>query len=216
MTNTIADALRAAIDLLSATRETFAAEVMLREYDDALDKLRAAQSATAAMTDEIERMRAALDALGVAIADAGYTWTPEMRSAYEKGEMSSSYGRLAAIRDYWTPRDEDARAEVRVTDLNEVLREIERLKKEVDAANAFHRVAIAERNYERFSNERVTRLLSEIYKLMSPPAFVLDGKRLTFNPPGGALSALQSLSDRIRALPDELDAIDYAMKEQKE
>jgi hypothetical protein len=27
----------------------------------------------------------ALDDLGVAIADAGYTWTPEMRSAYEKG-----------------------------------------------------------------------------------------------------------------------------------
>lgn len=35
---------------------------------------------------EIERLRAALDALGVAIADAGYTWTPEMRAAYEKGE----------------------------------------------------------------------------------------------------------------------------------
>lgn len=37
------------------------------------------------MADEIERLRAALDALGVAIANAGYTWTPEMRSAYEKG-----------------------------------------------------------------------------------------------------------------------------------
>ncbi len=34
---------------------------------------------------EIERLRAALDALGVAIADAGYTWTREMRAAYEKG-----------------------------------------------------------------------------------------------------------------------------------
>ena len=37
-----------------------------------------------ALSDEIERLRAALDALGVAIADAGYTWTPEMRAAYEK------------------------------------------------------------------------------------------------------------------------------------
>ena len=27
----------------------------------------------------------ALDALGVAITNAGYTWTPEMRNAYEKG-----------------------------------------------------------------------------------------------------------------------------------
>lgn len=35
---------------------------------------------------ENERLRAALDALGVAIADAGYTWTPEMRAAYEEGE----------------------------------------------------------------------------------------------------------------------------------
>ena len=26
----------------------------------------------------------AIDALGVAIADAGYTWTPEMRAAYER------------------------------------------------------------------------------------------------------------------------------------
>ena len=32
---------------------------------------------------EVERLRGALDALGVAIADAGYTWTPEMRTAYE-------------------------------------------------------------------------------------------------------------------------------------
>ena len=36
--------------------------------------------------EEVERLRAALDALGVAIADAGYTWTPEMRAAYEEGE----------------------------------------------------------------------------------------------------------------------------------
>lgn len=35
------------------------------------------------MAAEVERLRGALDALGVAIADAGYTWTPEMRTAYE-------------------------------------------------------------------------------------------------------------------------------------
>lgn len=60
MTAIITDALRAAIVLLSATRETFAAEVMLREYDDALDKLRAALVAAdhASMAQEIERLRA--------------------------------------------------------------------------------------------------------------------------------------------------------------
>jgi hypothetical protein len=34
----------------------------------------------------------ALDDLGVAIADAGYTWTPEMRSAYEKGVQKEWIG----------------------------------------------------------------------------------------------------------------------------
>ena len=32
-----------------------------------------------------------LDALGVAIRNAGYTWTPEMRSAYEKGIRESEW-----------------------------------------------------------------------------------------------------------------------------
>ena len=41
--------------------------------------------------------------------------------------MSSSYGRLAAIRDYWMPRDQGARVEVRVTDIDEILRELVRV-----------------------------------------------------------------------------------------
>ena len=60
MTATITAALRAAIDLLSATRETFAAEVILREYDDALEKLRAALAEHTSMAEEIERLRAEL------------------------------------------------------------------------------------------------------------------------------------------------------------
>ena len=32
-----------------------------------------------------------LDALGVAITNAGYAWTPEMRSAYEKGIRESEW-----------------------------------------------------------------------------------------------------------------------------
>ena len=47
--------------------------------------------------------------------------------------MSGSYNRLAAIRDYWMPRDPDARAEVRVTDIDEILRETVRLAKQRDA-----------------------------------------------------------------------------------
>jgi hypothetical protein len=41
--------------------------------------------------------------------------------------MSSVYGRLAAIRDYWMPRDTTARIEVRVSDLDEILRELVRV-----------------------------------------------------------------------------------------
>ena len=33
----------------------------------------------------------ALDELGVAIANAGYDWTPEMRRAYEKGIRESKW-----------------------------------------------------------------------------------------------------------------------------
>ena len=46
--------------------------------------------------------------------------------------MSGSYNRLAAIRDYWMPRDVDARAEVRVTDLDEILRKIEPAQEPVE------------------------------------------------------------------------------------
>lgn len=35
--------------------------------------------------------RKALDELGLAITNAGYTWTPEMRSAYEKGIRESQW-----------------------------------------------------------------------------------------------------------------------------
>ena len=41
--------------------------------------------------------------------------------------MSSVYERLAAIRNYWVPRDLNARVEVRVTDINEVLQELVRV-----------------------------------------------------------------------------------------
>ncbi len=40
--------------------------------------------------------------------------------------MSIIYSRLSAIRDYWMARDQNARVEVRVTDLDEILRELVR------------------------------------------------------------------------------------------
>ncbi len=34
----------------------------------------------------------AVDALGVAIADAGYAWSPEMRAAYERASGGKANG----------------------------------------------------------------------------------------------------------------------------
>lgn len=53
--------------------------------------------------------------------------TGDADSIREGDEMSSSYGRLAAIRDYWMPRNLNARVEVRVTDIDEILQELVRV-----------------------------------------------------------------------------------------
>lgn len=45
--------------------------------------------------------------------------------------MSDSYNRLAAVRDYWMPRVHDV--DVRLTDLDEILREFVRLTRQRDA-----------------------------------------------------------------------------------
>lgn len=42
------------------------------------------QRAAERMLAHYDRLRKKLDDLGVAIADAGYTWTPAMREAYER------------------------------------------------------------------------------------------------------------------------------------
>ena len=73
----------AEIERLRADRDDVRAE--LTNLQVAFNDWKVTHS-TVRLEVEIERLRAALDALGVAIADAGYTWTPEMRAAYEKGE----------------------------------------------------------------------------------------------------------------------------------
>jgi hypothetical protein len=73
----------AEIERLRADRDDVRAE--LTNLQIAFNDWKVTHS-TVRLEVEIERLRAALDALGVAIADAGYTWTPEMRAAYEKGE----------------------------------------------------------------------------------------------------------------------------------
>ena len=54
-----------------------------RVYDDWIN----AEGDLRESMSRVERLSNALDSLGVAIADAGITWTPEMRAAYEKANI---------------------------------------------------------------------------------------------------------------------------------
>lgn len=67
-----------------------------------------------------------------------------------------------------------------------------------------------ERWYTSF--EHVSRILSGIHALMYPAPFTLsDGRTVVFRPKDpGPHEILQALSDRIRAIPDEVAAIDLA------
>lgn len=77
--------------------------------------------------------------------------------------MSTAYGRLAAIRDYWMPRDQNARVEVRVADLDAVLTEHVRLSTLQAEAYANHRDAERYR-WLRAEHERVDPLCHLVWK----------------------------------------------------
>lgn len=74
----------------------------------------------------------------------------------------------------------------------------------------------AERDNARERCERTANLLVGIHALLCPPPLTLaDGRTLVFRPKNpDPHTVLQTLSDRIRALPDEIAAINDA-KEQK-
>ena len=60
--------------------------------------------------------------------------------------------------------------------------------------------------------DRTVRLLTGIHALLYPPRFTdNDGRTWQFKSPL-AEEQMQELSDRIRALPDEIEAVDAAMK----
>ena len=70
----------------------------------------------------------------------------------------------------------------------------------------------AERDHARACYERTVRILTGIHALLYPPRFTdHDGRTWQFKSPI-AEEQMQELSDRIRALPDAIDAIDAAMK----
>lgn len=60
--------------------------------------------------------------------------------------------------------------------------------------------------YERAKNERLLAILVGIHGLTLPAPIEVDGKTYVFTPPE-AVEILRGLSDRIRAIPDEIAAI---------
>lgn len=63
-----------------------------------------------------------------------------------------------------------------------------------------------ERDHARTQLDRFRKILSGIHSLINPPMVTHDGKAYEFQSPL-IQEQLQALSDRIRAIPDELDAI---------
>ncbi len=73
-------------------------------------------------------------------------------------------------------------------------------------------VYAAERDHARACYERTVRILSGIHAVINPPRVTLaDGRTVEFRSPM-VHEQLQTLSDRIRAIPDEIAAADEAMK----
>ncbi|WP_088158132.1 hypothetical protein [Achromobacter xylosoxidans] len=62
-----------------------------------------------------------------------------------------------------------------------------------------------ERDHERAKNERLIAILVGIHGLTLPAPIQVDGKTYVFTPPE-AVEILRGLSDRIRAIPDEIAA----------
>lgn len=62
-----------------------------------------------------------------------------------------------------------------------------------------------ERDHARAQLDRSVKILSGIHSLINPPMVTHDGKAYEFQSPL-IQEQLQALSDRIRAIPDELDA----------
>jgi hypothetical protein len=83
--------------------------------------------------------------------------------------------------------------------------ELERLRRQVE-------VLLAERDMARARVDRCVAILTGIHSLLYPPPTRLpDGRVFVFRPTDpNPHEVLQALSDRIRAIPDELDALETA------
>ena len=83
---------------------------------------------------------------------------------------------------------------------------------QVDELRARADAYAIERDHAKSCYDRTVRLLTGIHALLYPPRFTdNDGRTWQFKSPL-AEEQMQELSDRIRALPDEIASIEDAMK----
>lgn len=81
-----------------------------------------------------------------------------------------------------------------------------RAGQQIDQLQRENTVLRGERDQARASLERAVRLLEGIHGVLYPPLVKLDDGRTMAFRPENAHEFMQTLSDRIRALPDEMEA----------
>lgn len=85
--------------------------------------------------------------------------------------------------------------------------ECEALEAMFDAAQKDAEIARLRAAHAESSYQRLVRVLTHIHALLHPPGVTMHGQRFTFKSPM-LDEQVQALSDRIRAIPDEIAAME--------
>jgi hypothetical protein len=100
----------------------------------------------------------------------------------------------------------------KVSEIGKLRAEIAEARSLVDRHKRTAEIYAIERDHARACYDKTVRILTGIHALLYPPRFTdNDGRVWEFRSPI-AQEQMQELSDRIRALPDEIEKTDAAMK----
>jgi hypothetical protein len=107
---------------------------------------------------------------------------------------------VAGLRAYWQIDDNGSSCGVSRQAVEESATMLERMASENKALRY-------ERDVARAKFDRTVKILVGIHNLISPPIQEVNGKRYQFRSPI-IEEQMQALSDRIRAIPDEIAVVD--------
>lgn len=126
--------------------------------------------------------------------------TPKAKAAANFENAEYHRERLEAAGDNYGEKKMDSKTETQLR------QEIADAWKLVDQHKRAAEIYAAERDHAKACYDRTVRILTGIHALLYPPRFAdNDGRTWQFNSPL-AEERMQELSDRIRALPDEIAA----------